>query len=119
MHAVLMLVVSLVHGVRATFGMRFNRRDRDWHADEMREALPRTKPGIHLRKDTVPTESLSALCRESLLANPKGLKASPLEALNRVSRHKAENDTIGVERLATRLSIRALRAGGDPGGLPA
>jgi hypothetical protein len=46
MHAVLMLFASLVHGVAASFGMRFNRRTHDWHMGTAREALPRTKPDI-------------------------------------------------------------------------
>ena len=49
LEAVLCVLVSLVHHVRATFGMRFNRRDRDWHTDDMREALPQTKQDIQER----------------------------------------------------------------------
>ena len=98
--AVTCAFVCLVQGVRATFGMRFRHQPRDWHTDEMREALPQTKPGIHLKEDTPPAESLSALCRESLLANPRGLASDPLETLNRDSRDAlrlSENDTVDGE----------------------
>ena len=101
--AVTCAFVCLVHSVAATFGMRFKHRARDWHTGSMREALPQTKPDIHLRKDTPPTESLSALRRESLLETPKGLAISPLETLNRESRDKPENDTGEVEAPAGAL----------------
>jgi len=54
--AVLMLFASLVQGVAATFGMRFNCRDRDWHTGSVREALPQTKPDIHLKENIPPTD---------------------------------------------------------------
>ena len=49
MEAVLLLCVSLVQGVATTFGMRFNRQTHDWHMDQTDEALPQTKPDIHLK----------------------------------------------------------------------
>ncbi len=101
--AVTCAFVCLVQGVRATFGMRFKHRARDWHTGSVREALPQTKPDIHLKEDTPPAESLSALCRESLLETPKGLATNPLETLNRDSRDKPENDTGEVEAPAGAL----------------
>jgi hypothetical protein len=50
MHAVLMLFVSLVQGVAATFGMRRCSGQRDWHTPSEASALPQTKPGIHLKE---------------------------------------------------------------------
>ncbi len=97
MHAVLMLVVCLVQGVVATFGMRRWIGKRDWHTHSGTSALPQTKPDIHLKDPTAPTESLPALCQDSLLENPKGLANDPLETLHRDSRHKPENDTGEVE----------------------
>ena len=49
MHAVLMLVVCLVQGVAATFGMRLKRRAHDWHMVSPQEALPQTKPDLHIK----------------------------------------------------------------------
>ena len=86
--AVLMLFASLVQGVGATFGMRRWIGKRDWHTQSEAQALPQTKPGIHLKEDTPPPESLSALCRESLLANPRGLASTPHETINRDSRDR-------------------------------
>ena len=111
--AVLCAFVSLVQGVAATFGMRFKHRARDWHTGSMREALPQTKPDIHIKDPTTLTESLSALCRESLLANPKGLALSPLETLNRDSRDRPENDTVDVEALEA-CKARVPGEGRDP-----
>jgi len=111
--AVTCAFVCLVHSVRATFGMRFRHQPRDWHTGSVREALPQTKPGIHLKEDTPPAESLSALCRESLLANPKGLALSPLETLNRDSRDRPENDTVDVEALEA-CKARVPGEGRDP-----
>jgi len=65
MHAVLMLVVCLVQGVVATFGMRRWIGQRDWHAQSGTSALPQTKPDIHLKDPTAPTESLRP-CAETL-----------------------------------------------------
>jgi len=108
LEAVLCVVMSLVHSVRATFGMRFNRRDRDWHKVETHEALPQTKPDIPCQDPTTLTESLSALCRESLLETPKGLANDPLETLNRESRDKPENDTGEVEAFGPRANAPRL-----------
>jgi hypothetical protein len=57
MHAVLMLFVSLVQGVAATFGMRRSRKLRDWHTQPLPSALPRTKPDIQLREHHTPLEA--------------------------------------------------------------
>jgi len=103
MHAVLMLVVCLVQGVAATFGMRRWIGQRDWHTQSETTVLPQTKPDIQNQDPATPTESLSALCRESLLETPKGLASDPLETLNRDSRDKPENDTGDVEAPAGAL----------------
>ena len=93
--AVLMLFVSLVQGVATTFGMRFNRQPRDWHTGEAREALPQTKPDIHIKEATPSTESRAALRRTSLVANPKGLANAPSEARTRKSRnHGTDTETL-------------------------
>jgi len=102
--AVTCAFVCLVQGVAATFGMRFKHRARDWHTGSVREALPQTKPDIHVKDPATLTESLSALCRESLLANPRGLASDPLETLNRDSRAKPENDTCEVEAFGPRAN---------------
>lgn len=96
LEAVLCVVMSLVQGVRATFGMRKWIGKRDWHTRSATSALPQTKPDIHIEEDTAPTESGSALCRESLLAPPAGLTNNPLEPLNQGSRNKSETDTCEV-----------------------
>ena len=103
LEAVLCVVMSLVQGVAATFGMRRWIGQRDWHAQSGTQALPQTKPDIQSQDPTTPTESLSALCRESLLANPRGLANDPLETLNRDSRDRPENDTGEVEAPAGAL----------------
>ena len=81
LEAVACAFVCLVETVRATFGMRFNRRDHDWHMTPAHEALPQTKPDTYLKEATAPTESRSALCRMSLLENPQGLADDPREAI--------------------------------------
>ena len=93
--AVLMLYVSLVQGVATTFGMRFSRQPRDWHTGEAREALPQTKPDIHIKEATPSTESRAALRRTSLVANPKGQANAPSEDHNR----KSPNHGTGAEPL--------------------
>ena len=117
MHAVLMLFASLVQGVAATFGMRRWIGQRDWHAHCDAPALPQTKPDIHIKEATPPTESLSALCRESLLEHPKGLANDPLETLNRDSPDALrlpENDPVDVEAPAGALEACPLaRAPGE------
>ncbi len=120
LEAVLCVVMSLVQGVVATFGMRRWIGQRDWHAQSGTQALPQTKPDIQSQDPTTPTESLSALCRESLLANPRGLANDPLETLNRDSRDRPENDTVDVEaleagkaRVPGDLSLEARRAQGE------
>ena len=114
MHAVLMLVVCLVQGVGATFRMRFNRRPHDWHMGAAQEALPQTKPDIHLKDPATPTESCSGLSRASLLANPKGLANDPLETRNQDSRDKPENDPVDTEALEAGPLARVPGAGRDP-----
>ncbi len=84
--AVLMLFVSLVQGVATTFGMRFNRQPRDWHTDATREALPQTKPDIHIKEETPSTESGSGLAQASLVDHPKGQANAPSEDHTRQSR---------------------------------
>ena len=59
--AVLMLFAILVQGVAATFGMRFNHRARDWHTGSVREALPQTKPDIHIKDPSGPPGSRPAV----------------------------------------------------------
>ena len=104
LEAVLCVVMSLVQGVAATFGMRRWIGQRYWHAQSGTSALPQTKPDIQSQDPTIPTESLSALCRESLLEHPKGLANDPLETLNRDSRAKPENDTCEVEAFGPRAN---------------
>ena len=113
--AVLMLFASLVQGVVATFGMRRWIGQRDWHAQSGSSALPQTKPDIQSQDPTTPTESCSALCRASLLANPRGLANTPLETLNRDSRDKPENDPVDAEALEAGKA-RVPGAGRDPAG---
>ena len=55
--AVLMLFAILVQGVATTFGMRFNHRARDWHTGSVREALPQTKPDIHIKEQDTSLEA--------------------------------------------------------------
>ncbi len=113
LEAVLCVVMSLVHSVAATFGMRRWIGQRDWHAQSDTQALPQTKPDIQSQDPTTPTESLSALCRESLLVNPRGLANDPLETLNRVSRDRPENDTGEVEAPAGALEACKARVPGE------
>ena len=113
LEAVLCVVVSLVHHVVTTFGMRRRRKPRDWHTQHPSSALPQTKPGIHLKDPTTPTESCSGRSRASLLATPKGLATGPLEILNRESRDKPETDAGEVEATAGALEAGKGRV---PGG---
>jgi len=103
LEAVLCVVMSLVQGVRATFGMRRWIGKRDWHTRSATSALPQTKPDIHIKEDTTPTESRPALCQESLLAPSTGLTNNPLDPLNRGSRNKSETETGEVEAPAGAL----------------
>ena len=119
LEAVACAFVCLVETVRATFGMRFRHQPRDWHMVEMREALPQTKPGTHLKEITPPTESLSGLSRASLLDNPKGLANDPVEALNRESRDKPENDLIGVPMCVLMIVPAVVLVGVAPRVIPA
>ena len=124
--AVTCAFVCLVQGVVTTFGMRSNRRPHDWHMGSSHEALPQTKPDIHLKEAPTPTVSFSGLSRESLLDHPTGLAISPSETINQDSRDKPENDPVDVEapeqepgkaRLPHDLLPEARRAqgeGGDP-----
>ena len=93
--AVLMLFVSLVQGVATTFGMRFNRQHRDWHTDTTREALPQTKPDIHIKEETLSPESRAALRRVSPLEHPKGQATAPSESHN----GKSPNHGTGAQPL--------------------
>ena len=81
-----MLFVRLVQGVATTFGMRFNRQPRDWHTDETREALPQTKPDIHIEEEDLLPQSRTALCRASLSEHPKGQASAPSVDHTRKSR---------------------------------
>ena len=84
--AVLMLFVRLVQGVATTFGMRFNRQPCDWHTDKTREALPQTKPDIHIKEEDLLPQSRTALCRASLSEHPKGQASAPSVDHTRKSR---------------------------------
>ena len=100
--AVLMLFVSLVQGVATTFGMRFNRQPRDWHTDTTREALPQTKPDIHIEEEDLLPQSRAALCRTSLLDHPKGQANAPSESHNGKSRNHG-TDTQPLEACNARV----------------
>ena len=75
--AVLMLCVSLVQGARTTLGMIFNRSLRDWHTVTAREVLPQARSGEQSQESNTPTESFSALCRESRFPVSWGSTPSP------------------------------------------
>ena len=95
----LMLFVSLVQGVATTFGMGRWIRARDWHTRAGSSALPQTKPDIHIKEATPATESRSALCRTSPVANPKGLANAPSEARTRKSRnHGTDTETLEASK---------------------
>jgi len=100
--AVLMLFVSLVQGVATTFGMRFNRQPCDWHTDTTREALPQTKPDIHIEEEDLLPQSRAALCRTSLLDHPKGQANAPSESHNGKSRNHG-TDTQPLEACNARV----------------
>jgi hypothetical protein len=53
MEAVLLLWMSLVHGVAATLGMWLSVEQRDWHTQSDASALPQAKDDIQLRNDTL------------------------------------------------------------------
>jgi hypothetical protein len=52
MDAVLLLCMSLVHGVATTLGMWRRVEQRDWHTQSDASALPQAKDDIQLRNDT-------------------------------------------------------------------
>ena len=119
LEAVLCVFVSLVHSVRATFGMRRWIGTRDWHTQSETSALPQTKPDI--RKKASPNQQRSfsgkrSASRESRLEPQWGPADHPLEALNQDSRDKPENDTVEVEAPEPKAGLlaRAPCAGGDP-----
>ena len=109
--AVLMLFVSLVQGVATTFGMRFNRQPRDWHTDATREALPQTKPDIHVKEADPSPESHAALRQTSPLATPKGQPNTPSQDHTRKSRN------LGTEPLEA-CNARVPGAGRGPVSAP-
>jgi hypothetical protein len=53
MEAVLLLWMSLVHGVATTLGMWRSVEQRDWHTQSDVSALPQAKDDIQLRNDTL------------------------------------------------------------------
>ena len=124
LEAVLCVVVSLVHRVVTTFGMRLFRRNHDWHMAPAAEALPQTKPDIHQKASHHQHGSFSgkrSASRESRLEHPKGQADTPLETINRDSRDKPENDPGDVApleacplaRVPGDLSPEARRAQGE------
>jgi len=123
LEAVLCVVVSLVHRVVTTFGMRFNRRPHDWHMAPAAEALPQTKPDIYQKASHHQHGSFSgkrSASRESRLEHPVGQADSPPEAINRESRDKPENDPVDVEapEQEADVFVRAPGEGRDPASAP-
>ena len=120
LEAVLCVFVSLVHSVRATFGMRRWIGTRDWHTQSETSALPQTKPDI--RKKASPNQQRSfsgkrSASRESRLETSWGKADRPLETLNRESRHKAENDTVGIAPIVAKSAeLEACLLARVPGG---
>ena len=124
LEAVACAFVCLVETVRATFGMRFNRRDHDWHMTPAHDALPQTKPDTHQKASHHQQRSFSgkrSASRESWLETPWGQTDIPLETRNRDSRHKAENDTVEAATIVANrddleacLLARIPGAGRDP-----
>ncbi len=123
--AVLMLVVCLVQGVRATFGMRRRSSIGDWHTEAEAPALPQTKPDIQLEATQPNHAVILGLVPRIPVGPTRGQADTPHETINRDSRDKPENDTVDVDRLVTSLSIglprdlsseaqRAQGEGGDP-----
>ena len=76
----LMLFAILVQGVAATFGMRFNRRARDWHTGSVPEALPQTKPDIHIKEQDTSLEACP-------LARVPGAGRDPVSARSALPTH--------------------------------
>jgi hypothetical protein len=109
LNAVLLLCVSLVHGIATTLGMWWKIEQRDWHTPSDVSALPQAKDDIQLQKDTSTHGVILGLVPRISVGAPKGLAADPLEKENRDSRHKAENDSVAVAlfRVALSLSFRA------------
>jgi hypothetical protein len=100
LEAVLCVVVSLVYSVRATFGMRLNHRNRDWHTEEMREALAQAKPGIQLEANIPDHGIILGLVPRALVGPTRGQTDGPLarlEALNHELRDKPGNDSVELE----------------------
>ena len=79
MDAVLMLLVSLVQGVRTTLGMWLKIRPRDWHAQSGPSALPQAKSGIHLQESHHPHGVILALVPRISVGPSRGLSIDPLE----------------------------------------
>ena len=109
--AVLMLCVSLVQGAVTTLKMIFNRRPRDWHTDDAREALPQATSGTSSQGPITTHGVILGLVPRISVGTPRGLTVIPLETHNRDSRHKAENDTAPV---AARTSAPPPNGGGAP-----
>jgi hypothetical protein len=108
LNAVLLLCASLVHRVRATFGMWLSGRQRDWHTLSAASALPQTKPDIHLQKDDATHGVILGLVPGISVGPTQGLAKIPREIINRDSRDALrlpENDIVEVARLVQTLFL--------------
>jgi hypothetical protein len=115
--AVLMLCVSLVQGAATTLRMIFNRRTRDWHTDDAREALPQATSGTSSQGPNTTHGVILGLVPRISVGPSRGLSNDPLETNNRDDRDKAENDTTPVA--AARPNPPTPNGGGAPRKAPA
>lgn len=86
MDAVLLLCVSLVQSVRATFGMWRRNRQGDWHTAPEPHALPQMKPDTHIKESSSTHGVIPGLVPGISVRPSRGLANAPLENRNRDSR---------------------------------
>ncbi len=102
LNAVLLLCVSLVHRVRATFGMWRRSSRGDWHTALETETLPQTKPDIQFQEaNSTPGAVLGHAPGNSDGAS-QGFTGAPRETDNRAARQAAD------------LLVRVACGGGHP-----
>jgi len=78
--ALLRLFVELVLGIAATLGMRLCRLARDWHTNQIPEALPQATHDTSHKEPTTPTGFILGLEPRISVGPTRGLAEPPREA---------------------------------------
>jgi hypothetical protein len=107
LEAALCALVMIASNVAAMFGMRWQGEPRDWHTQDTEQALPQTKPDIHL-KEKLGTASL----RLAALKRSESGPAVHAQRRTQTLTHATNGAT--TTRLETDPWVRVPREGGDP-----